>query len=188
VEDEDRVAAGERLGPGHAPALLVAAAVPDDHAARARPAFETVVGHAVVLDSDGQALARGIQRRAPGYGPRAHHPVDLEAEVEVARRRRVLLDDEDPGRHAALGERLVALGADLRDVGPAPGRDQRGDRRPLTLHVGLPAPVRALADPTHDLEFAGAVERRPGLHSPGDEDPRGPPHAGATPSSARSAV
>ena len=32
VQDEDRVAALERLGPGDAAALLVGAAIPDDHA------------------------------------------------------------------------------------------------------------------------------------------------------------
>ena len=50
VQDEDGVAALERLGPGDAAALLVGAAVPDDHAAVAERALEVVVGDRVVLD------------------------------------------------------------------------------------------------------------------------------------------
>ena len=44
VEDEDGVAALERLRPGDPAALLVGAAVPDDHAALAERALEVVVG------------------------------------------------------------------------------------------------------------------------------------------------
>src|SRR3954465_6996898 len=63
VQDEDAVAALERLGPRHAAALLIGAAVPHDHAALAERALEVVVSQAVVLDLDGQALGRGIERR-----------------------------------------------------------------------------------------------------------------------------
>src|SRR6185312_8471391 len=44
VEDEDGVASFDRLGPGDAAALLVGAAVPDDHATFPRLALEVVVG------------------------------------------------------------------------------------------------------------------------------------------------
>src|SRR3954452_21684819 len=69
VQDEDRVAALERLGPGDAAALLVGPAVPDDHAAVAEPALEVVVAEAVILDLDGEALRGGIERRPLGHGP-----------------------------------------------------------------------------------------------------------------------
>ena len=53
VQDEDGVAALERLRPGDAAALLVGAAVPDDHAAVAERALEVVVA----------------ERRGPRPGP-----------------------------------------------------------------------------------------------------------------------
>src|SRR4051812_44532264 len=56
VQDEDGVAALQRLRPGDTAALLVGAAVPHDHAAVADRPLEVVVGHAVVLDLHGQAL------------------------------------------------------------------------------------------------------------------------------------
>src|SRR3954453_1636154 len=109
VQDEDRVAALERLGPRDAPALLVGPAVPDDHAPAAEPALEAVVRLGVVVDLDGEALDGGIERWALRHGPRAHDAVDLQAEVVVVRRRGVLLHDEDAGADAAHGELLVAL-------------------------------------------------------------------------------
>src|SRR4051794_10445866 len=69
VQDEDGVAALERLGPGDAAALLVGPAVPDDHASVAEPALEVVVAHAMVLHLDGEALRGGIERRPLGHGP-----------------------------------------------------------------------------------------------------------------------
>src|SRR5450759_5777263 len=82
MEHEDGVPAGERLRPGHASALLVGAAVPDDHPACAQRSLERVVADAVVLDLDGEALDRGVQRGSPRERPGAHYPVDLEAQVE----------------------------------------------------------------------------------------------------------
>jgi len=58
VEDEDGVAALERLGPGDAAALLVGAAVPDDHAAAAGSALEIIVGELVILDLERHPLHR----------------------------------------------------------------------------------------------------------------------------------
>src|SRR3954454_1823817 len=63
VQDEDAVAALERLGPGDAAALLVRPAIPDDDAAVAEPALEVVVAQAVILDLDRQPLGAGIERR-----------------------------------------------------------------------------------------------------------------------------
>ena len=57
------------------------------------------------------------------HRPGAHHPVDLEAQVEVVGGRRVLLDDEDAGADAADRELLVAL--DLDAPRPRPRRPAR---------------------------------------------------------------
>ena len=73
----------ERLRPRHPPALLVAPAVPNDHATLADPALEVVVAHRVVFHLDREALDRRVERRPLRHGPRAHHPADLEAQVEV---------------------------------------------------------------------------------------------------------
>ncbi len=61
VQDEDGVAAVERLRPGDASALLVGAAVPDDHAAGPDRALEGVVRRVVVLDLDGETLDRRVE-------------------------------------------------------------------------------------------------------------------------------
>ena len=144
VEDEDRVAALQRLRPGNPAALLVAAPVPDDHAAASDPALELVVGDLVVLDLDREAFDRRVHRRALGYRPGAHRPVDLEPEVEVVGGRRVLLDDEDAGADAADRELLVALGLDALDLDrldPAPPRPLVEERDQL-LDRGLRRPRR----------------------------------------------
>ena len=109
MQDEDRVAAVERLRPGDAAALLVHAAVPHDHAAVTEPTLDVVVVQAVVLDFDGQALGGGIERRPLGHGPGPHDPVDLQAQVEVVGGRLMLLDDENPGTHATDRELFVTL-------------------------------------------------------------------------------
>ena len=69
VQHEHRVPALERLRPGDAPALLVAAAIPDDHAAVLGRALEAVVRDRVVLDLHRQALDRRVQRRALRHAP-----------------------------------------------------------------------------------------------------------------------
>src|SRR6202035_6076790 len=107
MEHEYRVAARERLRPGDAPALLVGAAIPDDHSVRPTPALEGVVRRAVVGDLDGEALDGRVQRGPFGDRPRAHDPVELQAQVEMMRGRGVLLDDEHPGADAADRELLV---------------------------------------------------------------------------------
>ena len=121
VQDEDGVAAVERLRPGDAPALLVGALVPDDHAAVAERALEGVVAHPVVLDLDGEALCGRVEGGALGHRPGPHHAVDLQAQVVVVRRRLVLLHDEDAGADAADPELLVPLDARVaRRTAPSP--------------------------------------------------------------------
>src|SRR5690242_13566509 len=78
VQDEDRVAAVERLRPRDAAALLVGPAIPDDHAAVAETALEVVVAQAVVVDLYGQALGGGIERRPLRHSPGPHDPADLQ--------------------------------------------------------------------------------------------------------------
>src|SRR4051794_37789142 len=111
VQDEDAVAAFERLGPGDAAALLISAAVPHDHPALPVRALEIVVAQAVVLDLDGQALGGGVERRPLGDCPGPHHPVDLETQIEMVGGRLVLLDDEDTCADATDRELLVTLDA-----------------------------------------------------------------------------
>src|SRR3954462_11827011 len=111
VQDEDAVAALERLGPRDPAALLIGAAVPHDHTALAERALEVVVGQAVVLDLDGQALGGGIERRPLGHRPGPHDPADLQTQIEMVGGRLVLLDDEDTGADATDRELLVALDA-----------------------------------------------------------------------------
>ena len=170
VEDEDGVAALERLRPGDPAALLVAAAVPDDHAAVSDRALEVVVGDRVVLDLDGEALDGRVHRRALRDRPGAHHPVDLEAQVEVVGGRGVLLDDEDAGADAADRELLVALDLDALDLdlgdpcgrrALAQERDQLLDRRLGSLGVDEHAAVLAVAHPAHHARArAPAATRR----------------------------
>src|SRR6201999_1269139 len=135
--DEHRVAALERLRPGDPATLLVGAAVPDDHAALPRLAFEIVVGLLVVLDLHREPFLRRVHRGAFRHRPGAHHAVDLEPQVPVVGGRFVLLDDEDPGADPADRELLVAFDLALGDLDlldPRPGRslaeppDQRVDR------------------------------------------------------------
>ena len=131
-------------GQGDPAALLVVAAVPDDHAALVGRALEAVVGDRVVLDLDREALDRWVHRGALGDRPGAHRSVDLEAQVEVVGGGGVLLDDEGAGADAADRELLVALDLDALDLDlgdprgrravargrrPAPRRPGRGPRR-----------------------------------------------------------
>src|SRR5436305_6833444 len=75
VEHEHRMTALERLGPRHASALLVGAAVPDDDPAAARRALELVVCQGVILDLHREPSDSRVKRRPLGYGPRPHHAV-----------------------------------------------------------------------------------------------------------------
>ena len=63
----------------------------------------------MVVDLYGEPLDGGIQRRALWDRPRAHHPADLQAQVEVMGGRGVLLDNENTGADAADRELLVPL-------------------------------------------------------------------------------
>ena len=74
-------------------------------------AFEVVVRERVVLDLDREALDCRVHRRALRHRPGAHRPVDLEPDVEVVRRRLMLLDDKRAGDYAADRELLVAFDA-----------------------------------------------------------------------------
>src|SRR5215217_1610992 len=112
VQPELRVAGLELLG--HRALLVevaVAPRVPHDHrsGAVARPpdhALEVAVGERVVLDLDGEPLLARIGRRPLRNRPRLQHAVDLEPEVVVQRRRRVLVDDE--AAHAPARRRLMS--------------------------------------------------------------------------------
>ncbi len=57
-------------------------------------AFEFVVFDRVVFDLDGEPLLARHQGRTARHRPALHHAVELEAQVVVQPRRRVLLDDE----------------------------------------------------------------------------------------------
>src|SRR5262249_6437478 len=144
VKNEDGVAALDRLRPGHPAALLVAAAVPDDHATLPGGALEVIVGHLVVLDLDREPFHRRVERGALRHRPGTHRAVAPEPQAEVVSGGGVLLDDEDASGDAAHGKLLVALdldrlGRDLLD--PCPARplaeelEQRGDRLFGTLGV-----------------------------------------------------
>ena len=85
------------------------AAVPDHHGAAAvfalrDGAFEGVVFDRMVFGLDREPLLARHQARAAGDRPALHHAVELEPQVVVQPRRRVLLDDEA----VALGARLAA--------------------------------------------------------------------------------
>src|SRR3954467_13305356 len=135
MQDEDRVASLDGLGPGHAAALLVGALVPDLAAAGLAPVH-------------GEALGRGVQRRALRDGPRPQRPVDLEAEHERVLGLGLLLDHEAPGGDTAYGELLVALALDgisLRAV--AEERDDLVHRRLGPFGVDSDDAVIVVADP-----------------------------------------
>ena len=155
VQDEDGVAALQRLRPGDPAALLVGPAVPHDHVV----ALVVVVAHAVVLDLHGQALGGGIQRRPLGHGPGAHDAVDLQAQVVVVGGRLVLLDDEHPGAHAADRELLVAL--DARALGLDRVADERQERLD-GVGRALGVDLAGRAHPAHHRQLAG-----PGGHGLG---------------------
>jgi hypothetical protein len=75
------------------------ALVPDDHRAAAAPralvhALELAGRERVVLDRDGEPPVGRIHGRALGDGPGPQHAALFEPQVEVQRRRVVLLDDE----------------------------------------------------------------------------------------------
>ncbi len=91
-----------------------AAAVPDDHRARAVVAgrdqpLEVRVLDGVVLDVDREPLVGRVRRRALRHGPGLQHAVVLEPEVVVRAPRRVLLDDEPRASYAGRAERLRSL-------------------------------------------------------------------------------
>src|SRR5204863_7219798 len=69
-------------------------------------ALEAAVGDRVVLDVDRHALDRGIQAGTLGHGPALQRSVELEAEVVVQPRSRMLLDDE---REALARRRHLAF-------------------------------------------------------------------------------
>jgi len=166
VQDENGMPALERLRPSDAAALLVLPAVPDDHPALSGRAFEGVVRERVVLDLHGEALRARIERRALRHGPRAHRAADLQAKVEVTRRRGVLLDDEYARAHAADGELLVTLDGhrfigDARDRGAARSvleePEQRVDRRRRSLRVDGDRAVVGVAHPAEHAQLSGAT-------------------------------
>src|SRR6185436_3354047 len=72
VQDEDGVAALERLGPGDAAALLVGALVPDPRLGGSRRQL------------DREALVGRVHRRALRHRPRADRAVDLQLQREAA--------------------------------------------------------------------------------------------------------
>ena len=107
----------ERLGPRDAPALLVAALVPDDRAAgSARVPSKGSRSTSWSATSIAIRLTAGSIDGPFGTAQRAHHAVDLEPQVEVPRRGGVLLDDEPPGADAADRELLVTFDLQLLDV------------------------------------------------------------------------
>ena len=78
--------------------------VPDDHGAAAPQlsfvhALELTGRQLVILDRDGQAAYRRIERRSLRDGPGAQHLAGLDAQVEVERGRVMQLHDESRGRH-----------------------------------------------------------------------------------------
>jgi hypothetical protein len=82
------------------------ALVPDDHRAAASPlalvhALELTGRQGVILNGDGQAPDRGIERGSLRHGPRAQHAAGLDAQIEVQPRRVVQLHDEPRCRHQA---------------------------------------------------------------------------------------
>jgi hypothetical protein len=158
VQDEDRVAALERLRPSDPAALLVGPAIPDDHPAIADPALERVVRHAVIADLDRHPLDRGVQARPLRHRPRAHDPADLQAQVEVVRGGRVLLHDEDAGAHPADRELLMALGLDALAGDRAAllqERRQLVDRGCGALGMHLQRVLLAVAHPPEHAQVAG---------------------------------
>jgi hypothetical protein len=159
------VTAGEGLRPGDAAALLVGPLVPDDYTAAVERTFERVVRLVVIGNLDGEALLRGVQRRALGDRPRAHHAIHLQPQVEMVRGRRVLLHDKHPRAHAANRELLVTFYGDLLDLEldlrtPRPRRrlaeerDELLDRRRVALGMNLQTAVVVLAHPPHQSELA----------------------------------
>ena len=109
VKHEHGVTTLQGLRPGYAAALFVGAAIPDDHRAGAGPPFEVVVANAVVLHLDRQALDRRVHRRTLGHGPRTHHPINLQTDIEMVGSGLVLLHNEHAGRDAADSELFVPL-------------------------------------------------------------------------------
>ena len=63
MQDEDRVAALDRLGPGDSAALLVSAAVPNDDTAAVRRSLEVVVADGVSTDGRGGGTRGAMFKR-----------------------------------------------------------------------------------------------------------------------------
>ena len=188
-----RRAGRRRRGRGRAPPArrrgrpARSAAVPDDHAAVAERALEVVVAEPVVLDLDRQALGGGVERRALGHRPRAHHAVDLEAHVVVMGGRLMLLHHEHPGAHAADRELLVALDASTGSAATPVPRNASSSRTASGAPSACSSPVgrthprtpssRAFATtasasdrldhPAHGLRCRGRASVAPGDQVPG---------------------
>ena len=90
------------LGVGLPPAVVPQDDVALAVAARDDP-LEPAVGVRVVLDLDGQRLARRVEARALRHGPADEHAVDLEAQVVVQPAGPVALDEEPVATVGAAG-------------------------------------------------------------------------------------
>src|SRR5260221_8782125 len=80
---------------------LPGAVIPEQHRAAAiltprNDALEIAIVERMVLDMDGKALLAGIEARALGNRPALEDAVELEAEIVMQPRRRMLLDDKAP--------------------------------------------------------------------------------------------
>ena len=123
----------------------------------------------MVADLNRKAFDGGVERGALRHRPRAHHPVHLQAQIEVAGGGGVLLDDEGAGTDAADRELLVALDLDrrARHLGdPCGGRPllqeshQFLHRRLRPLGVDEQVPVLPVAHPAHDAQLVSPPQRR----------------------------
>jgi hypothetical protein len=169
VEHEHGVPARKSLRPWHAASLLVGPAIPHDDGAVAAHPLKEIVSARVVGDLDRQALDGGVERRALGNGPGAHHAIHLQPQVEVVRAGEVLLHDEDPRADAAHGELLVALRRDRLDLEIPHVRERgaatqefrelvHGRRGALAMHAN--GAVGLVSHPTGQPELARPRDRR----------------------------
>src|SRR5690349_4618420 len=93
------------------------AAVPEHHRARAvllgrDHALEFAVFERMILDMHRQPLVVRVEARPLGYRPAKQDAVQLEAEIIVETRGRMLLDHEAQGAVAALADLALGLGGD----------------------------------------------------------------------------
>lgn len=166
MQDEHSMASFERLRPRHPAALLVAATIPNDHTSAIGPALEGIVIQTMIVHLNSQTLHRRVKRRTLGNRPRAHHPVNLQTQIEMACSGHVLLNDKSTGTHAANRELLVALDLDvlhrdMHDRGTqgafAQEGDQRIDRCGPTLCVHDDSAVIRVAYPAHRAKLERPV-------------------------------